>query len=95
MIVFRRSLLILGDRDDHKRTPDRFQSFPSPTIVSVFENDQCDRNDWGDHMTRLYSDRYLQKTAISDIGVPITHPCVGIKFRFHKSEQRQTNKAGQ
>ncbi len=54
MIVFRRSSLILGDRDDHMRIPDRFQSLPSPTIVSVFANDRCDRIDRGDHMrTRL------------------------------------------
>ncbi len=36
MIVFRRSLRIPGDRDDQKRTPERFQSL---TIASVFAND--------------------------------------------------------
>ncbi len=36
IIVFRRSSLIPGDM----RTPDRFQSLRSPTIVSVFANDR-------------------------------------------------------
>ncbi len=50
MIVFRRSSLIPGDRDDHMRTPDRFQSLRSSTIVSVFANDRCNRNDQSDRI---------------------------------------------